>query len=105
MLKVFHAGEALFHTGWFIESMATQVLVIFIIRTRKNPFKSRPNLWLAIGCFVIVAVAVLLPLTPLAAYLKFVAPPPWFFLLLVGMAVVYLLTVEVVKHLFYRYVA
>ena len=43
MLTVFHSGEALFHTGWFIESMATQVLVIFIIRTRKNPLKSRPE--------------------------------------------------------------
>jgi len=37
MIEVFQAGEALFHTGWFIESMATQVLVIFIIRTRRNP--------------------------------------------------------------------
>ena len=43
MLAVFHAGEALFHTGWFIESMATQVLVIFIIRTRKNPLKAVPT--------------------------------------------------------------
>ncbi len=42
LLKVFGAGEALFHTGWFIESIATQVLVIFVIRTRGSPFKSRP---------------------------------------------------------------
>jgi hypothetical protein len=46
LLKVFHAGESMFQTGWFIESMATQVLVIFIIRTTKNPFRSRPNGWL-----------------------------------------------------------
>ncbi len=52
MLKILHAGEALFHTGWFIESMATQVLVIFIIRTQRNPLKSRPNQWLLIGCLV-----------------------------------------------------
>ncbi len=103
MLKVLHAGEALFHTGWFIESMATQVLVIFIIRTRRNPWKSRPNVWLAIGCFIIVAAAVLLPFTPLAAYLGFVAPPPLFFLLLAAMVLVYLFSVEGVKHLFYRY--
>jgi Mg2+-importing ATPase len=105
MLRVFHAGEALFHTGWFIESMATQVLVIFVIRTRKNPWKSRPNRWLAIGCFVIVATAVLLPLTPFAGYLGFVAPPPSFFLLLAAMVLVYLFSVEGVKHLFYRYLA
>ena len=105
MLKVFHAGEALFHTGWFIESMATQVLVIFIIRTQRNPLKSRPNRWLAIGSLVVVATAVLLPLTPLAAYLGFVAPPPLFFLLLAGMVFAYLFSVEGAKHLFYRYCA
>jgi len=103
MLKIFHAGEALFHTGWFIESMATQVLVIFIIRTQRNPLKSRPNRWLAIGALVTVAVAVVLPLTPLGAYLGFVAPPPLFFLLLAGMVVVYLSAAEGVKQLFYRY--
>ncbi|HEY6871955.1 MAG TPA: cation transporting ATPase C-terminal domain-containing protein [Geobacteraceae bacterium] len=64
MLAVFHAGEALFHTGWFIESMATQVLVIFIIRTRRNPFRSRPNPWLVACSLTVVAAAVLLPFTP-----------------------------------------
>ena len=102
MLKIFHAGEALFHTGWFIESMATQVLVIFIIRTQRNPLKSPPNGWLAIGALVTVAVAVVLPLTPLGAYLGFVAPPPLFFLLLAGMVAVYLCAAEGVKQLFYR---
>ena len=69
LLAVFHAGETLFHTGWFIESMATQVLVIFIIRTRRNPFKSRPNPWL-IGCsLTVVAVAALLPFTPAGVHL------------------------------------
>ena len=69
MLAVFHAGEALFHTGWFIESMATQVLVIFIIRTRKNPFRSRPNPWLIACSLTVVAVAVLLPFTPMSELL------------------------------------
>lgn len=105
MLKVFSAGAALFHTGWFIESMATQVLVIFIIRTRGNPLKSRPEPWLAIGCLVIVAAAVLLPLTPFAGYLGFVVPPPLFFLLLFAMVLAYLLSVEGVKQLFYRHFA
>ncbi|HEY3275005.1 MAG TPA: magnesium-translocating P-type ATPase [Syntrophorhabdaceae bacterium] len=105
MLKIFHAGEALFHTGWFIESMATQVLVIFIIRTRRNPLKSRPNQWLAIGCFVVLGTAVLIPLTPAAAYLGFVAPPPLFFLLLTVMVLAYLFAVEGVKQLFYKHFA
>ena len=58
MLHLFHAGEKLFHTGWFIESMATQVLVIFIIRTRRNPFKSRPNIWLTLCSLAVVCIAI-----------------------------------------------
>ena len=102
MIKVFHAGEALFHTGWFIESLATQVLVIFIIRTRKNPLKSRPNPWLTICSLIVVALAVLLPFTPLGSFLGFVPPPPLFFLILAGMVIVYLLAVEQVKQWFYK---
>ena len=102
MLAVFHAGEALFHTGWFIESMATQVLVIFIIRTRKNPFKSRPNPWLIACSLTVVAVAVLLPFTPAGAYLGFVAPPAFFFLVLTIMLLAYLFAVEGIKQWFFR---
>jgi Mg2+-importing ATPase len=44
LLLVFHASEAEFHTGWFVESLATQVLAIFVIRTRRSPFwRSRPS--------------------------------------------------------------
>lgn len=102
MLSVFHAGESLFHTGWFIESMATQVLVIFIIRTRKNPFKSRPNKWLLVCSLTVVAAAVLLPFTPVGAYLGFVAPPALFFLVLVVMLIVYLVVVEGMKQWFFH---
>lgn len=106
MLTVFQAGEALFHTGWFIESLATQVLVIFIIRTRKNPLKSRPNPWLIICSLLVVASACLLPFTPLGGLFGFVPPPPLFFLILACMVIVYLLMVEGVKRWFYkRYVS
>jgi Mg2+-importing ATPase len=102
MLKIFQAGELLFHTGWFIESLATQVLVIFIIRTRKNPFKSRPNPWLTICSLLIVALAVLIPFTPLGKFLGFVAPPMLFFFILTAMVIVYLVVVETVKQWFYK---
>jgi Mg2+-importing ATPase len=105
MLAVFHAGEALFHTGWFIESMATQVLVIFIIRTRKNPFRSRPNPWLIACSLTVVAVAVLLPFTPAGAYLGFEAPPAFFFFILILLLLAYLLAVEGVKQWFFRNMA
>jgi Mg2+-importing ATPase len=102
MLTVFRAGEALFHTGWFIESMATQVLVIFIIRTRRNPFKSRPNPWLVACSLSVVAAAVLLPFTSAGVYLGFVAPPVFFFLILTALLLAYLLAVELMKRWFFR---
>lgn len=102
MIKVFQANEALFQTGWFIESLATQVLVIFIIRTRKNPLKSHPNPWLTICSLLVVVLAILLPFTPLGTYLGLVVPPLQFFLILAGMVIIYLLAVERVKEWFYK---
>jgi Mg2+-importing ATPase len=102
LLMVLHADEALFHTGWFIESLATQVLVIFIIRTRGLPFHSHPSRVLTMTSLAVVLVAILLPLTPVGSHLGFVPPPPLFFLILAGMVVAYLCMVEVVKRWFYR---
>ena len=103
MLVVLHAGEKLFQTGWFVESLCTQVLVIFIIRTRGNPFKSRPHRLLVGSSLIVVACAVLLPFTPIGTYFGFVPPPAKFFFILGGMVVVYLLLVEVAKRAFYRW--
>lgn len=102
LLVVLHADEVAFHTGWFVESLATQVLVIFVIRTRGNPFASRPNRWLVIVSLVIVAVALALPFTPLAALLGFKPLPLAFFGLLALVVVAYLTLVEGVKRWFYR---
>jgi Mg2+-importing ATPase len=102
LLAYFHAGEKLFHTGWFIESMATQVLVIFIIRTRRNPFRSRPNPWLALCVLAIVMLAAVFPFTPLGTSFGFVRPPFSFYTVLAGMVVIYLLAVEGVKQWFFR---
>ena len=103
LLKVFDAGEALFQTGWFIESLTTQVLVIFVIRTRGNPFASRPAPALVATSLAIVAIGALLPWTPLAGYFGFVAPPPVFYLVVAGMAATYLMLVQGAKSLFYRH--
>jgi Mg2+-importing ATPase len=101
LLHVFHAGEALFHTGWFIESIATQVMVIFIIRTRGNPFANRPNAWLVGLSLAVVATAAALPLMPAGAYLGFVPPPPELYLAVVGIVLAYLVAVQVAKRAFY----
>jgi Mg2+-importing ATPase len=102
MLAVFEAGERLFQTGWFVESLCTQVLVIFVIRTRGNPLKSRPHRLLSATSLAVVAVAVLLPLTPAAPYFGLVALPWRFYAMLGGLVLAYLLIVERVKQWFYR---
>jgi len=102
MLTVFRAGEALFHTGWFVESMATQVLVIFVIRTRQSPLESRPTPWLAGFALGVVALAAALPFTPAGRGLGFVAPPARFFLILSALLLSYLLAVEAIKRWFFR---
>ena len=103
--KVLHADETLFHTGWFVESLATQVLVIFVIRTRGSPFASRPHPALLLTSLGIVGVAMVLPFTPLAGMLGFTPLPPEFFGLLAGLMIVYLVLVEIVKRWFYRRLA
>jgi Mg2+-importing ATPase len=102
VLRRLRAGEGLFHTGWFVESLATQVLVIFVIRTRGNPLRSRPSMILTATSLAVVAVATALPYTPLGAGLGFVPVPGLFFLILAGMVVAYLAMVQVVKTWFYR---
>jgi len=97
LLKVFSASEQLFHTGWFVESLATQTLVIFIIRTAGNPFRSRPSLALTATTVVVVMAAILIPFTSLGRILGFTALPLTFFLFLAGATVTYLLLVELVK--------
>lgn len=97
LLKVFLASEQFFHTGWFVESLATQTLVIFVIRTARNPLQSRPSLALTITTVAIVLFGTFLPFTRLGSLLGF-APLPLTFLLFVALATVtYLLLVEVVK--------
>ena len=97
MLRIFHASQALFHTGWFVESLATQTLVLFVIRTMGNPLRSRPSRPLAITTLVIVAIGAVLPATPLAPILGFTMPPVRYFVLLLVAVVVYLVLVEVAK--------
>lgn len=103
MLNVLQADEKLFQTGWFVESLCTQVLVIFVIRTRGNPFKSRPHPVLVATSLSVALLGAVLPFTPLGTYFGFVPPPASFYLILAGMALVYLVIVEVAKRGFYRW--
>ena len=97
LLKVFQASEAFFHTGWFVESLATQTLVLFVIRTAGNPLRSRPSLPLALTTLGVVLAGIVLPFTPLAGLLGLTPLPPGFFLFLFVAVTTYLLLVELVK--------
>ena len=103
MLAVLHAGHVEFRTGWFVESIATQTLVVYVIRTRRVPFfKSRPSWPMLLVPTGAALVGAVLPYTGLAHLLGFTPLPTTFFLLLFGMVVVYLLLVELAKTRFYR---
>jgi Mg2+-importing ATPase len=97
LLRYFHAGEPEFHTGWFVESLATQTLVLFVIRTMGNPLKSRPSTPLAITTILVVIIGIWLPYSPLARELGFTPLPLPYFVFLAISTVTYLALVEVAK--------
>ncbi|UUT34836.1 HAD-IC family P-type ATPase [Microbacterium elymi] len=102
MLVAFHAAPPEFRSGWFIESIATQTLIVFAVRTRRVPFlRSRPALPLTLGVLAVVALGTWLPYSPAAGFLGFTPLPAPFFLALVGMVVAYLVLVELAKVLYY----
>ncbi len=104
LLFIFNASPQQFQSSWFIEGLSTQVLIIFVIRTRITPFyRSKPSRLLTLSSLAIVAVGFLLPYTPIGSLFQLVAPPLEFYLALVGIIASYLVLVEVVKFFFYRY--
>ncbi len=102
LLRVLHASPPQFQTGWFVESLATQTLVLFVIRTAGNPLRSRPSTPLTITILAAVAVGLALPFMPLGRYFGFV-PLPWsFFVFLAACTIVYLVSVQYAKRLAIR---
>ena len=102
LLRFFRAGEQEFHTGWFVESLATQTLVLFVIRTMRSPWRSRPSRALTATTLAIVLVGLLLPVTPLSGALGFTALPSLYFGFLGAATFTYLLLVEIVKRRLFR---
>jgi Mg2+-importing ATPase len=102
LLYVFRANERLFHTGWFVESLATQTFVLFIIRTMGNPLRSRPSRALAASVMGTVALGLLIPFLPGGHLLGFVPLPKLFFVFLGVAAITYLLVVEIAKRPLFR---
>jgi Mg2+-importing ATPase len=106
LLGPFHAGPELFRSGWFVESLVTQTLVVFAIRTRRVPFfRSRPSLPLVFSTLGVVAVGAYLPVSPAAHALGFVAPGAGLYAAIAVLAVVYLAIVDTVKRAVFRTVS
>jgi Mg2+-importing ATPase len=102
LLRVFHADQVLFHTGWFVESLCTQTLVLFVIRTYERPWQSRPSAALAASVLMVVAFGAALPVTPLAPVLGFAPMPAPFFGFVAVATVAYLGIVELTKRALVR---
>jgi len=102
LYRVFDAGAALFHTGWFVESVATQVMVVFVIRTRGSVFASRPNAWLVGMALSIVAIALVLPALPFVAPIGLVPLPASLYAVIAAIVLCYLVAMEGMKGIFFR---
>lgn len=101
LLHLFGVGAALFQTGWFIESMTTQILVVFCIRTRRWCFSSRPGRFLVAMSLLGITVAVSLAVLPIGKWFGFMSPPPLIFIYVIPVTIAYVALVEVTKKFFY----
>jgi Mg2+-importing ATPase len=105
LLGVVHAGPAEFRTVWFVESLLTQSLVVFIVRTNRVPsWRSRPGRWLTLGALGSATLGVVLPLSPLGALINFAPLPSALLVVIAVIAIVYLLLVEGLKAFAFPYV-
>lgn len=99
------AFEMLFQTGWFIESTLTGLMILMVIRTQRPFFLSRPGRLFLIAEISVAIVTILIPFTPFAEKLGFVTPPLMLLVIALGITALYGVGMEVVKRLFYRYLA
>ena len=102
LLWIMHATRDQFRTGWFLESVVSAALIVLVVRTRGSFFRSRPGRYLTLATFLIVAVTLVLPLTPFGRIFGFI-PLPISFILLMGIIVVlYIIGAEATKRVFYK---
>lgn len=98
-----HAGEQIFHTGWFVESILSASFVVFVLRTRQPFLKSKPSRLMLSMTLIVAAVVLILPYTGLGRLMGFAPLPPLILLAIIGLVGLYLLFAEIAKHWFYRH--
>jgi len=102
LVFLLNASPDLFRTGWFIESVLSEILVTFSIRTRKKFYKSRPSNTLIATSIIVASIALIIVYSPFGLLFEFIQPPLWFLGLIFGILACYFLIVEVLKHLFFN---
>ena len=102
LVYLLQAGPELFRTGWFIESVMSEILVTFSIRTRRKFYKSRPSNLLIVASIIMAATTLIVVYSPLGILFEFVKLPLWFLGLILGILACYFLLVEGLKHIFFR---
>ncbi len=102
LYKLYKANEQVFHTVWFIESICTELLILFVVRTHKSLLKSMPGKLLIVLSIVSFLITILLPFTPLAVDLGFVVPPLQLFGVIAGILLLYVLTADIIKVVFFK---
>jgi P-type Mg2+ transporter len=102
LLLVFHSSTVLFRTGWFVESVVSASLIVLVVRSRRPFFKSVPGKHLMIATASIVGAALILPYTLLGDLFGFSPPPIWFILAMATIVILYIISGEVAKRIFYR---
>ena len=102
LIYLLNAGPELFRTAWFIESVLSEILVTFSIRTRRRFYKSRPSNLLIVASIVMASMTLVVVYSPLGPFLGFVEFPLWFLGVILGILGSYFLLVEGLKHLFFR---
>jgi Mg2+-importing ATPase len=98
----FAADATLFRSGWFLESVATELAVLFVLRTRRPFFRSLPSRLLAASSLAVAGLALAIPYSPLAGLLGLVGPPPTMLAALVAITALYVAATEITKGRFYR---
>lgn len=101
LLKVFAVSPSLFQTAWFIESLVTQILMIFIVRTRKTLSQSKPHMVLILTAILSIIIGIVFPYTTYASYFGFVPLPFSLLGILALIAILYVLMTEITKRAFY----
>lgn len=104
LLLLLNSSQDQFRTGWFLESVVSAASIVFVVRSSKPLFKSRPGKYLVLATLSIIAITITLPYTPIAPLVGFVPLPLSLLSLLGGIVALYILTAELAKHIFYRLV-